>query len=206
VAVGDSLVNAGRSWAFLLAESGGLRLTRHSVGGADSAKVLEQLPSLTDHRYEVGALSVGANDVLSGWSAPTFEANLFRIVAAMTGVCDRVLLQTIPAGLGRVFGAPDFRGKVIVANGIIADVAAVHQSCSVVDATDLAGSRLMSPDRVHPTDAGQAVLAGRAAEALGFALQPSPTASQSVGFSAVEYAFGAARSSAHTMAKRALGR
>jgi len=104
VAVGDSLVNAGRSWAFLLAESGGLPLTRHSVGGADSAKVLEQLPSLTGHRYEIGALSVGANDVLSGWSALTFNANLFRTVEALTEVCDRVLVQTIPAGLGSVFG------------------------------------------------------------------------------------------------------
>lgn len=207
VTVGDSLVNAGRSWAFLLAESGGWPLTRYSAGGVTSTMVLEQLPLLAGKRYAVGALSVGANDVLSGWSAPTFEANLSTILVAMTEACDRVLVQTLHSVLGGVPGAPSvLRGRVIEANRIIVSVAAGHPSCTVVDATDLAGRRLMSPDRVHQTDAGQAVIARRCAQALGVTLHPSPTVGLDVTFSPARYANDTFWSSARVMAKRALRR
>jgi hypothetical protein len=177
VAVGDSLVNADRSWAFHLADANDYELSRTSVGGTNSQMVLDQLPQIDGQHYAVGALSVGTNDVFADLTVGQYADNLKRIVSAMAEVCDQVVMQTLPAVTGSVVGAaPSIRRKVADINAAIRSQPGVV----LVDAEDLAGRDLMGPDRVHPTERGQIVIYRRASEALGLpilereAISPTP--------------------------------
>ncbi len=51
----------------------------------------------------------------------------------------------------------------------------------VIAGDDLSGARLLQPDRVHPTERGQLLLADRAATALGVTPSPSSLADAPVG-------------------------
>ncbi len=101
VCVGDSIVLADRSWASRLAQAGGWPLGRLAERGARSWQVVNQLPELRAHRYAVGALTVGANDVLFDWDEQRLEANVSEILEAMNAACDRVLVQTLPRSFRR---------------------------------------------------------------------------------------------------------
>ncbi|HEX4432895.1 MAG TPA: GDSL-type esterase/lipase family protein [Frankiaceae bacterium] len=177
VCVGDSIITADRSWGYWLARGGGWPLVRHSARGARSWQVLDQLPHLRGHRYAVGALTVGANDVLFDWDAARYEANLLAILEAMSSACDKVLISSFPQAFRRFPGSsPERRRRVMAADQIIAGaVAAVD--VVMVDGSDLAGP-LLCPDRVHPSVRGHLLLADRAAAALGLAVVPSAFSSQ----------------------------
>ncbi len=172
VCVGDSIISAERSWGFLLAGAGHWPLVRHSARGARSWQVLDQLPHLRGHRFVVGALTVGANDLLFDWNAERYAANLRAILQVMNSTCDQVLLQSFPQSFRAFPGSsPQRRAAVVVADEMIR--AAVSDiGGAIVDGSDLKG-RLLCPDRVHPSVLGHLVLADRAAGILGLDRRPS---------------------------------
>ncbi|HEX4016882.1 MAG TPA: GDSL-type esterase/lipase family protein [Frankiaceae bacterium] len=175
VCVGDSIITAEQSWGFRVAQAGGWPLVRVSARGARSWQVLEQLPHLRGHRYAVGALTAGANDVLFDWDAACYEANLRNILKAMSPSCERLLIATLPRSFRRFPGSsPARREHTASANRIIL-AAAAEVGAEIVDGGDL-GGRLMRPDRVHPSVLGHLVLADRAARLLGLGVQPSAIA------------------------------
>ncbi len=175
VCVGDSIITAERSWGFWLAHVAGWALVRHSARGARSWQVLDQLPHLVGHRYAVGALTVGANDILFDWNAARYEANLRNILEAMNATCDRVLVQTFPRSFRRFPGSPRERAtKIALADGVI-HAATADVGGEILDGSDLAG-RFLCPDRVHPSVLGHLLLADRAADVLGLAVHASAAA------------------------------
>jgi hypothetical protein len=172
VALGDSIVHAGDSWAAWLARSMGEPLRRLSANGARSDDVLEQLPLLAGEQYVVACLSVGTNDVLFDWDAAGFADRLRQIMQVAGASADRVVAATITLSLARFpGGGPEFRRRVQEANEVLATSGAL-----VVAGDDLSGPRLLQPDRIHPTVEGQLLLADRAARALGVTPSPSSLA------------------------------
>ena len=174
VALGDSITYGhggmqsglgSQSWAQWLAEAMELPFVRLARNGATAADVVrEQLPRLRE--AEVGVLYVGVNDVRSvDWDAAAYERDLATILEAMRAACERVLVLTLPLGLG----LPPAGAKVEEANTIIE-----RRAPLVADLRDFAGPRWVWADRVHATAAGQVEIADRAARALGAPL-PSET-------------------------------
>jgi hypothetical protein len=105
---------------------------------------------------------VGVNDTRSlDWDAAAYERDLRAIVAAVGAAAGVVVLCTVPADLGRPPAAPKPREASAIVRRVACEAGGV-----VVDLDDLAGSRLVLPDAVHPTALGQAVIAERAAAAL----------------------------------------
>lgn len=173
VAVGDSIINADKSWGYWLAQATGMELTRYSVGGSTSTQALPQLDAV-DRHYRLAVVTIGTNDVLFDWEPARFEANVTRIFDALTATADRVLVQTVPVSLSRFPGSGrTIQRRVEAANAILVSVAGHVARVSVVDGSDLRGHRLMSVDRVHPSVLGQLVLADRAARALDLTVVPS---------------------------------
>jgi lysophospholipase L1-like esterase len=181
VAVGDSITRGCgtatlalhcQSWALWLAEAMQLPFLNLARDGATVADmVVEQLPRVR-HAHAVGAVYAGANDVRSLQFHPeTFAAGLEIVVARVAAHCDRVVVCTIPLDLGR----PRAGDKVRGANATIRAVAVRH-GAGVADLADLGGARLVQPDAVHLTAAGQLEVADRAARALGVDPLPSSSA------------------------------
>lgn len=219
VAVGDSVMNGytypqvgvgAQSWAAWLALAADLPITRYSVGGATSQRVLdEQVPRVGDG-FDVAALSVGANDMLLRVPTDTFRRNLTLIVAALTGAAGRVLVTNLPDRFGSLPGMPVDRATATAANTAIREVAVEHGAL-VVDVRDLAGPRFLRADRVHPTALGQLEIADRAAELLGVPAKPStlpvtnPRAPLGV-VGSLGYRLDTARQASRWVAKRAIRR
>lgn len=203
VAIGDSIVHAEGSWAAWLARSMGQPLRRLSANGARSDDVLQQqLPGLAGERYAVACLSVGTNDVLFAWDAEAFAARLGRIVEVAGSSADRVVVPTVPVSLARFPGdGPELRRRVEEAN-----TALVASEAVVVAGDDLGGSRLLQPDRIHPTEEGQLLLANRAATALGVTTTPSSLADAPVGSGRWAYHRVAVGQAPRRTLKRLLGR
>lgn len=203
VAVGDSIINADKSWGYWLALATGWELRRLSVGGATSRHALAQLEAV-EGRYALGLVTVGTNDVLFDWEPGQFEANLKTILAALTGACDRVLVQTVPLALSRFPGGGSvIRRRVEAANAILADVAAA-QCVMVVDGSDLRGHKLMSVDRVHPSLLGQTTLADKAAEVLGLPVVPSSLHDGTHRFDPVSHVRGTVMLTVRAIVKRVI--
>ncbi len=132
------------------------------MDGSLSRDVLDQLPRLAGQQYVVACVTVGTNDILFDWDADEFAGNLATIVAAASASADRVVVPTISLGLAAFPGsAADFRRRAREANALIGGCGAL-----VLDAEDLRGPRHLGADRIHPTLAGQLVLADRAAAVL----------------------------------------
>ena len=125
----------------------------------------------------MACLSVGTNDVLFAWDAEAFAARLGRIVEVAGASAERVVVPTITLSLARFpGGGAEFRHRVEEANTALAACGAL-----VTAGDDLSGARLLQPDRVHPTERGQLLLADRAATALGVTPSPSSLADAPVG-------------------------
>lgn len=203
VTLGDSLAHADVGWPRRLADATGLPLERRSANGARSSDVLEQLATLeADRRYDVGCLAVGTNDVLFDWSAADFAERLTAIVTGLQARCEQVVVPTLSLQLFRFPGCGDLvRRRVVEANTAIR-----KQPVLVIDGTDLRRPRTFDVDRVHPSVVGHAVLADRAAAALGLDVRPSDLLSEeerrSWRLGLVQTADYAAR----LVAKRVLGR
>lgn len=169
VAVGDSLVAVDQSWGYWLSRAMGLPLRMLAVGGSRSKDVLRQVASLGDERYDLVCLSVGTNDVLFDWDVDRFADNVAAIVTAARQSADRVVTPTISLGLVAFPGsASEFRRRVRQANSVLSESGAL-----VFSGSDLRGPRLLGADRIHPTAAGQLLLADRAAQLLD--VHPAPS-------------------------------
>jgi lysophospholipase L1-like esterase len=202
VAVGDSLVHAEEAWPGWLARAMDQELRRVSANGARSDDVLAQLPALAGERYAVACLSVGTNDVLFDWDAAAFEERLGRIVAGLQDAADRVVTATLSLSLARFpGGGSEFRRRVAEANAALC-----ASGATVVAGDDLAGPRLLQPDRIHPTVEGQLLLADRAAAALGVTRAPSSLAGPSGSARRWAYHRTAAGQAPRRAVKRALRR
>ena len=201
VAVGDSIIHGGftraqfvepRSWAQHLAEIGGWQFTSFARGGDPSRLVVEeQLPLVVRDDYDVGAVTVGANDLIYEWDEERFEANLDAILARLAEVAERVVVTNVPASFRRLVGEDRrFKQSVPTANGIIARTASKHGAL-VVDLTDLNSRRWIRPDRAHPTALGSVEIGQRAAEVLGLERAPADARRLGVAYS-LRYAAGLA--------------
>jgi hypothetical protein len=200
VALGDSILDNDESWAYWLGRASGLPLTRLAVGGAKSPDVLDQLPLLDGHSYEIACIAVGTNDVLLAWDPIRFADNLAVVVAAASDCADRVVAQTIPLGL-RQFpgGGQQVRRRVERANAIVEGSGAL-----VVAGEDLRAPRLMATDRIHPSTQGQLLLADRAAKLLGIEPRPSSLHDGSRDFARGAYLRDTCQLTAKGILKRAL--
>lgn len=151
------------SWAQWLATSEGLAYTGLAVNGARVADVAaRQVPRL-DGPYALGCLYVGVNDVRdTAFSPEAFAEALPGVTDAVARAAARVAMPTIPLDLGRPRAGA---AKVAAANAALRAEAA-RVGAAVVELADLRDWRLVLPDAVHLTAAGQLWLADRAAEAL----------------------------------------
>jgi len=213
VAVGDSVIHGGftrpqfispQSWAQHLAHVGDWSFTNYAAGLATSDQVFEeQLPLVDRDDYDVGAVTVGANDLQFGWDAERFAANLDAILARLDEVADRVLVTTVPPKFRRLPGEDRrINQSVPQANDIIVRTASEH-GAHVVDLSDFTSRRWMRPDRAHPTALGLAEIGKRAAEALGLERTPADARRLGVAYS-LRYAAGLAWHSAWLSAARLL--
>lgn len=201
VALGDSIIDADDSWAHWLSLATGQPLTRLSVGGSCSPDVLQQLPGLAGHRYDIACLTVGTNDVIRAWDADRFAADLAVIVGTAAEHADRVVIQTIPLGVRHFPGeSPMIRRRVERANAIIRATGAL-----VVVGEDLRAPETLCSDRIHPTTLGQLVLADRAAELLGVDGRPSSFHDGARDFSRRAYLRDTWELTAKGIVKRGLG-
>src|SRR5688500_17748463 len=169
IALGDSLLGTEQSWAYWVSRAMGVPLRTVAVGGSRSGDVLRQLAPITDEHYDVACLTVGTNDILFDWDLERYAANVAAIVAAAGECAERVITPTVSLGLAAFPGSgSEFRRRVQQANAVLDRSGAL-----VFSGSDLRGPRLLMADRIHPTVAGQLVLADRAAALLGVAPAPS---------------------------------
>jgi lysophospholipase L1-like esterase len=179
VALGDSITNGegtpmlgvrAWSWAQWLASALDLPYSGLATNGARVDDVLrEQVPRL-DGPYAIGCLYVGVNDVRGvDFVLEPYAAALREVIDAVAAACERVVMATIPLDLGRPRAGA---AKVAGANRVIVAEAS-RVGAAVVDLAELRGWRLVLPDAVHLTAAGQIELADHAAAALGVGARPS---------------------------------
>ncbi len=178
LAFGDSITNGGgelqwgvalQSWAQWLARGLGLPFTGYAVDGARAGDVVaHQIPAharlnaVTEPRYQLGCLYIGVNDVRAlDWDPVAYERDLSAALDHLGGLCERVLLVSIPLDLGR----PRAGAKVAEANAIIGRQA-VRSRALLLDLSDFKGREVMMADHVHPTAMGQIAIAERAVVVL----------------------------------------
>ena len=213
VAVGDSIIHGGftpqqfitpQSWAQHLAEAGDWSFTRYARGGQTSGQVVdEQIPRVIRDDYDVGTVTVGANDLQFGWDPERYAANMDAILARLAEVADRVLVTTMPPAFRRLPGAPRrINQSVPQANDIIARAAAAHDA-QLIDLSDFTSRRWLRPDRAHFTALGSAEIGQRAAEVLGLVRAPAEARRLGAAYS-LRYAAGLAWHSAWLSALRLL--
>lgn len=183
VAVGDSIINGGgpqrfttpQSWAQTLAERADLPFTKYAKGGHTSQQVVDaQLPRIVRQGYDIGTVTVGANDLLTRWDPNRFEGNLSTILTRLADVSDRVVVSNLPDA---------FREDPTEVNRIVGALAAASGSV-LVDVRDMGSPRWLRPDRVHPTAIGLAEIGYRAADALGIERLPVDNRTLSLGYRA----------------------
>lgn len=184
VALGDSQTEgcgdgddaAGlRGWADRLAEqlarhTPELRYANLAVRGRLAGQVrAEQLAPALALRPDLATVVAGVNDLLrSGFDADEVAAHLEAMFAALTGSGARVATLTFPDFARIVPAARPIAHRVTALNSRIREAARRH-GVVVADAephpvvTDL---RLWSPDRLHASPRGHALIAAAVAEAL----------------------------------------
>jgi lysophospholipase L1-like esterase len=194
VAVGDSITNGeGQpmlgvrclSWAQWLAMALELPYTGLARNGAVAAEALTgQVPRLRGP-YDLGCVYLGVNDVrVPSFEASSFGSALDGVLDGVGAACARVLVATIPLDLGRPPAPPE---RIAGANRVIEERAAAR-GAMLLDLSDVRGWKLVLPDAVHLTAAGQLEVAERAARVVG-APSPGELAERSVGARpAVRYA------------------
>ena len=177
-ALGDSITNGHgepalgvpmQSWAQWLAEALDLPFTKLARDGARVAELRRDLLPRVAGPYDVGCLFIGANDArASDWEPRGFEADVRAILAVLAEACERLLVCTVPADLGR----PRAGASARQATAILRAAAADH-GAAVVELEDLSGLRWVLPDAVHPNAIGQLEIADRAARVAGAPRVPS---------------------------------
>ena len=204
VAVGDSIVNGFNQplakvppmgFGQHVAQALDLAYTRYARGGITTAEIAERHVSRVVHRYEIGVVACGTNDVYQRRSVDEFRSNARTILGHLAANCERVAVLTIPASE--------------TATAILKSTADEYENVLAVDAT-LVGPRLLRGDCVHPTSVGQLELADRVAAALGMPLPSQANGYPRPGRLEPTYVLGYGcrllSTRAKQVAKRALGR
>ena len=172
LALGDSITNGGgelqwgvalQSWALWVARGLGLPYSPHAVDGARVGDVLaDQVPAVSDGRYDLGCLYIGVNDVRAlDWDRAAFERGHAEALGFLAARCDRLLTATVPLDLGR----PRAGAKVDEVNAAI-EASARRNGALVLDLRDFGARNLLMADHVHPTAFGQIAIAERALDVL----------------------------------------
>jgi lysophospholipase L1-like esterase len=180
-----------RGWAALLAE--GLpepRLHNLARSGAQSADVeRDQLPRALELRPEVASVIVGINDTLrSSFSPRRIARSAEHTVGALRSAGAEVLTLRLPdpglmLGLPEALARPLAR-RIHIVNTIMDDVSAQFGAL-VFDAAgdpETYDRRMWSVDRMHPSERGHRLIAGRFYDQLaaaGMPLGPRPHAEPS---------------------------
>lgn len=187
LAVGDSITRGDntmvgdlpcRSYARWIADALGVEATVLADAGLTSAQALDRFGDQIVGRHQIGIVFVGANDALAArWEPDVLRAAHGELLRRVGQHADRVVTSTVPAITGR------FLGKcrtVARANEIIRKNAG-DQGAVVVDLGDLAGTRYVWSDQIHPTSWGQVEIADRVAGTLGLSVRPSDLAADRMG-------------------------
>jgi acyl-CoA thioesterase I len=167
VIVGDSLASGfgvaqGEAFPEIIQEKierEGLpfRIINKGVGGRTSGSALERLPELLKQRVDVLILELGGNDFLRGIDPSVTKSNLKTIINATRRRYPNARIVLVGMELPPVIDSDHLRNF----NRIFADLAQ-HNDVAFVPfflkgAAGVPG--MMAPDRIHPTAAGQKVLA-----------------------------------------------
>ena len=167
VVLGDSLTAGlgvaadeafpARLQARIRAEGYAYRVTNAGVSGDTTAGGLRRVDWVLRANPEIVIVALGANDGLRGQSPPAIRANLEEIVARLQAAGARVLLvgMRLPPNYGAdytkefeaIFPAVARRAKVALMPFLLDGVAA--------------DPRLNQADGIHPTAAGQQIMADR---------------------------------------------
>jgi len=167
VVLGDSLTAGlgvaadeafpARLQARMRAEGYAYRVTNAGVSGDTTAGGLRRVDWVLRANPEIVIVALGANDGLRGQSPPAIRANLEEIVARLQAAGARVLLvgMRLPPNYGAdytkefeaIFPAVARRAKVALMPFLLDGVAA--------------DPRLNQADGIHPTAAGQQIMADR---------------------------------------------
>jgi acyl-CoA thioesterase I len=167
VVLGDSLTAGlgvaadeafpARLQARIRAEGYAYRVTNAGVSGDTTAGGLRRVDWVLRANPEIVVVALGANDGLRGQSPPAIRANLEEIVARLQAAGARVLLvgMRLPPNYGAeytkefeaIFPAVARRAKVALMPFLLDGVAA--------------DPRLNQADGIHPTAAGQQIMADR---------------------------------------------
>ena len=178
VALGDSLTAGlgvaadeafpARLQARLRAEGYDYRVVNAGVSGDTTAGGLRRVDWALRAHPDVVIVALGANDGLRGQSPPAIRANLEEIVARLQAAGVRVLLvgMRLPPNYGAeytkefeaVFPAVARRAKITLMSFLLDGVAA--------------DPRLNQADGIHPTAAGQQMIADRLWPYLRSLLRP----------------------------------
>ena len=200
VALGDSITlgigdrgpgRVWRGWAALLAE--GLcdpRLHNLAASGAQSADVeRDQLPRALELRPDIASVIVGINDTLrSSFDPRRIARSAEHTVGALRSAGAEVLTLRLPDP-GLMLGLPDalarpLARRIHAVNAVMDDVAGrfgtlVFDAASDPETYD---RRMWSVDRMHPSERGHRLIAGRFHDQLaatGLRLGPRPEAEPS---------------------------
>jgi len=179
VALGDSITlgigdrgpgRVWRGWAALLAE--GLcdpRLHNLAASGAQSADVeRDQLPRALELRPDIASVIVGINDTLrSSFDPRRIARSAEHTVGALRSAGAEVLTLRLPDP-GLMLGLPDalarpLARRIHAVNAVMDDVAGrfgtlVFDAASDPETYD---RRMWSVDRMHPSERGHRLIAGR---------------------------------------------
>lgn len=174
LAVGDSILETPRSWAWRLAESTDSALIVRATGGARVGDVLDrQLDGLDPaDRYRLACLTIGTNDVADDdWSLEAYLDELDQVLEQVRAGAERVVLTTMSLALRQppTSRAATMRVRVENLNRAFARL----DDVLVVSAAGLRSRLHLEPDYIHFNDAGHALLADRAAAMLDVTPPPS---------------------------------
>ena len=190
--LGDPVPGGWRGWAALLAaglrpDPGAVELRNLAVSGALTGDVLrEQLPAACEHRPQVAAVVVGANDTLrASYDIRAISANVDAVLAALAAQ-GAVLLTACLPDPGRMLRLPAPLARPLArrmqsVNEVVHALTDRHDAVHVhiADSDWVDDPRMWSVDRLHPSERGHRALARefhRLLRADGSALGPPPGA------------------------------
>ena len=190
--LGDPVPGGWRGWAALLAaglrpDPGAVELRNLAVSGALTGDVLrEQLPAAREHRPQVAAVVVGANDTLrASYDIRAISANVDAVLAALAAQ-GAVLLTACLPDPGRMLRLPAPLARPLArrmqsVNEVVHALTDRHDAVHVhiADSDWVDDPRMWSVDRLHPSERGHRALARefhRLLRADGSALGPPPGA------------------------------
>lgn len=156
LAFGDSLTygtgaSAGNSYPAVLSQLSAHPVVNAGIPGEISQHGLKRLPQLLDkHQPELLVLIHGANDILRKLPLEKARSNL----GAMITLAQQRNIQVL------LLGVPSFNVLVLNSASFYQELATEHNVPIDLDTlSDVIADRSLKSDRVHPNDAGYAMMA-----------------------------------------------